>query len=87
MDRTLAALAGLLHDIGKFWQRAAASPDQPLASGYEAFRRLDDELHHAPMADTAHMPPGAPLLSSSSCRRPGVISAMRCFTTTIRKTF
>ncbi len=54
MDRTLAALAGLLHDIGKFWQRAAASPDQPIASGYEAFRRLDGESHHAYGRHGAH---------------------------------
>lgn len=47
MDRTIAALAGLLHDVGKFWQRAATGRDQPLASGYESFRRLDGEPYHA----------------------------------------
>lgn len=54
MDRMTAALAGLLHDIGKFWQRAAAGRDQPLASGYESFRRLDDEPHHAYGKHGAH---------------------------------
>lgn len=54
MDRMTAALAGLLHDIGKFWQRAAAGRDQPLASGYESFRRLDNEPHHAYGKHGAH---------------------------------
>jgi len=54
MDRKTAALAGLLHDIGKFWQHAAAGRDQPLASGYESFRRLDDEPHHAYGKHGAH---------------------------------
>ncbi len=54
MDRMTAALAGLLHDIGKFWQRTAAGRDQPLAAGYESFRRLDDEPHHAYGKHGAH---------------------------------
>ncbi len=33
MDRTYAALAGLLHDVGKFWQRADKRPRAP---GYES---------------------------------------------------
>lgn len=59
MDRMTVALAGLLHDIGKFWQRAAADRDQPLASGYESFRRLDDEPHHAYGKHGAHATWGA----------------------------
>jgi CRISPR-associated protein Csm1 len=54
MDRMTAALAGLLHDIGKFWQRAASSHDQPLASGYEAFKRIDAERTNAYGAHGAH---------------------------------
>lgn len=35
------ALAGLLHDIGKFWQRAQSSPVDKLGPGYEGFNKAD----------------------------------------------
>ncbi len=38
MERAKAALAGLLHDIGKFYQRAYSSPRQTLPSDYDVFR-------------------------------------------------
>lgn len=44
MDRMTAALAGLLHDIGKFWQRA---DQQSRGPGFEAFDRDDYGQHGA----------------------------------------
>ncbi|MEW6579785.1 MAG: type III-A CRISPR-associated protein Cas10/Csm1 [Chloroflexota bacterium] len=44
MDRMTAALAGLLHDIGKFWQRAGNDPRGP---GYESFGPEDYGQHGA----------------------------------------
>lgn len=41
MDTIAAALAGLLHDIGKFWQRAESAPGRPLPRGYETFTKED----------------------------------------------
>ncbi len=41
MDPNVAALAGLLHDIGKFWQRAASSAAQKLPPGYEKYTKDD----------------------------------------------
>lgn len=41
MDQLTATLVGLLQDIGKFWQRAASSPAQSLAPGFETFSRDD----------------------------------------------
>ena len=38
MERAIAALAGLLHDIGKFYQRGYGSPQQTLPPNYAAFR-------------------------------------------------
>lgn len=35
MDQHTAALAGVLHDIGKFWQRAESHADEALAPGYQ----------------------------------------------------
>jgi CRISPR-associated protein Csm1 len=40
-----ASLAALIHDIGKFWQRAEASPIQTLAPNYEKFSK-DDYGHN-----------------------------------------
>ncbi len=44
MDRMKAALAGLLHDIGKFWQRAGNEARGP---GYESFGPEDYGQHGA----------------------------------------
>lgn len=44
MERTTAALAGLLHDIGKFWQR---SERQARGPGYESFGPSDFGRHGA----------------------------------------
>ena len=59
MDRMTAALAGLLHDIGKFWQRAGTDPRGP---GYESFGPEDYGQHGAHATWSAafierHVPP------------------------------
>lgn len=48
MDTHIAALAGLLHDIGKFWQRAAATPQHPLPEGYTS-------ATHKPLKDRPYV--------------------------------
>lgn len=40
-ERAELAVLGLLHDIGKFWQRAEASHEQPLSPGYESYGKED----------------------------------------------
>ena len=67
----LAALAGLLHDVGKFAQRAGEEPDED----YQAFTREDYGPHGAHAS-------GARLLSAATCRRHGAKGWRRSCTIT-----
>lgn len=46
-QRFQLALHGLLHDIGKFWQRAEATKDEPIPASYGGFDKANYGAHGA----------------------------------------